>query len=165
MARPAGLEPTHPWFVAGVVRQKRAYYQQVAPRRASHPFRTERHRAGPIYAILTHNFSTQQWRRVTRVPSCRLPRRYLSFDSRSCLAFGRTKIFMLVPCETRSKGSFLHDRPVANATTLTQNARPHRRYRGRATPLESRMSTRTFATPVITDMRIIPVAGRDSMLL
>src|SRR2546430_14140427 len=31
--------------------------------------------------------------------------------------------------------------------------------------LGSRMSARTFATPVITHMRIIPVAGRDSMLL
>src|SRR5439155_13108382 len=31
--------------------------------------------------------------------------------------------------------------------------------------LGSRMNARTFATPVITHMRIIPVAGRDSMLL
>lgn len=27
------------------------------------------------------------------------------------------------------------------------------------------MNARNFATPVITDMRVIPVAGRDSMLL
>src|SRR6058998_4039397 len=31
--------------------------------------------------------------------------------------------------------------------------------------LGSRMSARTFTTPVITHMRVIPVAGRDSMLL